>query len=118
MTDDKDPLADHTLANGDVADVLELAARVAANAGVLAPELRQALGSLLLHAAAVRNTTGDVDPLVLDVAKAIILLHEVPWRRQGKVVRNVIQGIRSDPLEIDERGGIILRPPGYDDEQS
>jgi hypothetical protein len=118
MTADKDPLADQTLADEDVADVLELAARVAADAAVLAPELRRALGRLLLRAAAVRNSTGKVDPLVLDVAKAITLLDDVPWRREGKVVRNVIQGLRSDPLEIDERGRIVLHPPGYDDEQS
>jgi hypothetical protein len=116
MTNDKHPLADHTLTDEDVPDVLRMAAGIAANSAVLAPELRQALGQLLLHAADVRNTTGDVDPLVLDVAKAIILLHDVPWRRQGKVVRHVSQGIQSDGLEMDDRGRMVLRPP-IDDEQ-
>jgi hypothetical protein len=117
MTHDEHPLADHTLADEDVADVLKMAAGIAANAAVLAPELRQALGQLLLRAAAVRNTTGDVDPLVLDVAKAIIVLQDVPWRFDGRVVRHVSQGIESDGLEMDERGRMVLRPPIDDEEQ-
>src|SRR4051794_29259750 len=107
MTDDEGFLADE-----DIADVLDTAARVAVNQAVLSRELRAALGRLLLHAAAVRNSTGAVDPLVLDVAKAVIVLHDMPWRINGKVVRSASQGIRSDGMEMDERGRIVLRPPG------
>jgi len=117
MTHDENPLADHTLTDEDVPDVLRMAAGIAANAAVLAPELRQALGQLLLHAAAVLKTTGDVDPLVLDVAKVIIVLQDVPWRFNGRVVRHVSRAIESDGLEMDERGRTVLRPPTDDEEQ-